>query len=42
LADTLHEEAEEWDFRAFQGPHTIEAGTLDELAEWILELTDCK
>ncbi|WP_047816663.1 alpha/beta hydrolase [Rhodopirellula islandica] len=42
LADTLHEEAEEWDFRAFQGPHTIEAGTLDALAEWILELTDRK
>ncbi|MEO9590645.1 alpha/beta hydrolase [Rhodopirellula bahusiensis] len=42
LADTLHEEAEEWEFLAFQGPHTIEAGTLDHLAQWILDLTDRK
>ncbi|ELP35359.1 MAG TPA: lysophospholipase [Rhodopirellula baltica] len=42
LADTLHEEALEWEFRAFQGPHTIEAGTLDHLAQWILDLTDRK
>ncbi|MCC9654355.1 alpha/beta hydrolase [Rhodopirellula halodulae] len=40
LADTLNEEAAEWEFRPFQGPHTIEAGTLDQLAKWILELTD--